>query len=127
MFPGNIEPARYTCMQATAPLQLDGRVDEPDWLAAPVSSPFVDIVTGDPAWLDTRVRLLWDDRFLYFGFTAEETDVWATLTERDSRIWFDNDLEIFIAGRDAYYEFEVNALNTVYEVFWIWQDMYFEG
>lgn len=66
--------------------------------------------------------MLWDDSYLYFGFTAEETDVWATLTERDSRIYEDNDLEVFIAGKDAYYEFEINALNTIYEVFWIWKD-----
>ena len=73
------------------------------------------------------MRLLWDDDNLYFGFTAEETDVWATLTERDSKIWFDNDLEIFVGGRDAYYEFEINAHNTIYEVFWIWKDMYRPG
>ncbi len=64
--------------------------------------------------------MLWDDEYLYFGFTAEETDLWATLTERDSKIWFDNDLEIFIAGENAYYEFEINAFNTIYEAFWIW-------
>ncbi len=120
-------PARYTCLRATAPVNIDGRLDEADWLAAPASDPFVDIVTGEPAWFDTRVRMLWDDENLYFGFSAEETDVWATLTERDSKIWFDNDLEIFIAGKDAYYEFEINAYNTIYEVFWIWQDMYYEG
>jgi hypothetical protein len=71
--------------------------------------------------------MLWDDDYLYFGFTAEEPEVWATLTERDSKIWFDNDLEIFIAGQNAYYEFEVNAFNTIYEVFWIWKDMYRPG
>ncbi len=118
-----IEPARYTACRTSGPLIIDGCLDEPSWLAAPVSTPFVDIVTGEPAWFDTRVRILWDDENLYFGFTAEETDVWADLTERDSKIWFDNDLEIFIAGKDAYYEFEVNAFNTVYEVFWIWKDI----
>lgn len=119
-----LDVAQYTAYRATGPLQIDGRLTEEDWRAAPVSDPFIDIVTGEPAWFDTRVRLLWDDEHLYFGFTAEETDVWATLTERDSKIWEDNDLEIFIAGRDAYYEFEMNALNTIYEVFWIWTDMY---
>jgi predicted metal-dependent HD superfamily phosphohydrolase len=53
--------------------------------------------------------------------------VGGTLTERDSKIWFDNDLEIFIAGKDAYYEFEINALGTIYEVMWIWKDMYRRG
>src|SRR6266545_3851846 len=119
--------AHYTAYRARSPITIDGRLDEIAWLAAPVSEPFVDIVTGEAAWFDTRVRILWDDDYLYFGLTAEETDVRATLTERDSKIWFDNDLEIFIAGQDAYYEFEINALNTIYEVFWIWQDMYFEG
>ncbi len=49
-------------------------------------------------------------------------NVWATLTERDSRIYEDNDLEVFIAGQNTYYEFEINALNTIYEVFWVWKD-----
>jgi hypothetical protein len=87
----------------------------------------VDIVSGAPAWFDTRVALLWDDERLYFGFRAEETDVRATLTKRDSKIYEENDLEVFIAARDAYYEFEINALNTVYEVFWIWKDIFKPG
>jgi hypothetical protein len=119
--------AHYTARRARGPIVIDGLLDEPDWVAAPRSEPFVDIVTGERAWFDTRVRILWDDRYLYFGFTAEETDVWATLTERDSKIWFDNDVEVFIAGQDAYYEFEINAHNTIYEVFWIWKDMYRAG
>ncbi len=123
----NRDLAHYTCYRAAGPIRIDGKLDEPSWQHAPQSTPFVDIVTGAPAWFDTRVRLLWDDDHLYFGFTAEETDVWATLTERDSHIWEDNDLEIFIAGRDAYYEFEINALNTIYEVFWVWKDMYYPG
>jgi hypothetical protein len=119
--------AHYTCYRAAGSIRIDGRLDEPSWHAAPRSRRFVDIVTGEPAWFDTRVAMLWDDNFLYFGFTAEETDVWATLTERDSRIYEDNDLEVFIAGKDAYYEFEINALNTIYEVFWIWIDSVVPG
>src|SRR6266511_2213649 len=95
--PYNQDLAHYTCYRTTEPISIDGRLDEPDWQAAPKSQPLVDIVTGEPAWFDTRVSLLWDDDYLYFGFTAQETDVWATLTERDSKIWEDNDLEVFIA------------------------------
>ncbi len=114
--------AHYTCYRAAGPIRVDGRLDEPSWKAAPRSQPFVDIVTGEPAWFDTRVALLWDDEHLYLGFTIEETDVWATLTKRDSKIYEDNDIEVFIAGKDAYYEFQINALDTIYEVFWIWKD-----
>ena len=121
------QPARYTCYRAAGPIRVDGKLDEPAWKLAPKSTPFVDIVTGEPAWFDTRVAMLWDDQNLYFGFWAEETDVWGTLTERDSKIWEENDLEVFIGGSDAYYEFEINALNTVYEVFWIWKDILLPG
>lgn len=119
----SIQPARYTCYRAAGPIVVDGKLDEASWRMAPKSTPFVDIVTGEPGWFDTRVALLWDDEHLYFGFWVEETDVWGTMTQRDSKIWEENDVEVFIGGTNAYYEFEVNALNTVYEVFWIWKDI----
>jgi hypothetical protein len=114
--------AEYTCYRAPAGIVVDGRLDEPAWRNAPRSQPFVDIVTGEPAWYETRTAMLWDDRYLYIAFTIPETNIVATLTERDSKIYRDNDVEVFIAGKDAYYEFEINALNTIYEVFWIWPD-----
>jgi hypothetical protein len=119
--------AHYTCYRAAGPITIDGKLDEPSWKLTPRSNAFVDIVTGQPAWFDTRVRILWDDHYLYFGYTAEEPDVTATLTQRDSKIYEDNDLEMFIAGKNAYYEFEINALNTIYEVFWIWKDIFKPG
>ncbi len=122
-----VERARYTCMRTPEPITIDGDLTKPVWQAAPVSDRFADMVHGKPAWFDTRVRLLWDDDYLYFGFTAEETDVWGTLTERDSKIYEENDLEIFIAGKDAYYEFEISACNVIYEVFWIWKDVHQPG
>lgn len=122
-----VERARYTCLRTPSPLTIDGDLTKPEWQAAPVSNAFVDIVTGKPAWFDTRVRLLWDDHYLYFGFTAEETDVWGTLMERDSKIYEENDLELFIGGENAYYEFEISARNVIYEVFWIWKDVHKPG
>jgi len=97
-----IEPARYTCHRAAGPIVVDGKLDEASWRLAPRSEPFVDIVTGEAAWFDTRVAMLWDDEHLYFGFFVEENDVWGTMTARDSKIWEENDVELFIAGKDAY-------------------------
>jgi hypothetical protein len=114
--------AHYICYRTVDEIRLDGRLDEASWQKAPRSAPFVDIVSGEAVWYETRVALLWDDRYLYFGFSVPETNVVATLTERDSKIYRDNDVEVFIAGQNAYYEFEVNAYDTIYEVFWIWYD-----
>jgi len=121
------EIAHYTALRAAGPMKIDGKLDEPSWKMAFQSKAFVDIVTGKPAWFDTHVAILWDDNYLYLGYTAQEPNVWATLTRRDSKIYNDNDLEMFIAGKDAYYEFEMNALNTIYEVFWIWKDNFKPG
>jgi hypothetical protein len=108
-------------------VSLDGRLESAAWLAAPKSPRFVDMVTGEPGFFDTRAAALWDDQCLYVGFWIEEPFVEAHLTERDSLIFNENDVEVFIDGGDCYYEFEINALNTVYEVFFIWQDAYRRG
>jgi hypothetical protein len=121
------EITRYTCYRAPEPLQIDGRLDEPAWRLAPRSPRFVDVISGTPALYDTRCAMLWDDHALYVGFWLEEPYVRARLAERDSIIFLENDIEVFIDGGDSYYEFEMNALNTVYEVFFIWQDAYSRG
>ena len=116
--------ARYTARRAAGPIALDGRLDEADWKAAEKSPRFSDLVRGQPGIHDTRAAVLWDDVNLYVGYWVEEPFVEGTLTERDSLIYKNNDVELFIAGRDAYYEFEINSLGTIYEVFFIWEEAY---
>lgn len=119
--------AHYTAYRVDEPLQIDGRLDEASWQAAPRSPRFVDLITGEPTLYDTRAAVLWNDDYLYVGFWVEEPLVTAMLTERDALIYTDNDVELFIAGQDAYYEFEINALGTIYEVFFIWEEAYERG
>jgi hypothetical protein len=119
--------AHYTCYRTHGPVHIDGLLNEAAWQKAPKSPRFVDMVTGEPAYFDTRTAALWDDEYLYIAFWVEEPFVEASLTERDSLIFNDNDIEVFIDGGDCYYEFEINALGTIYEVFFIWQDAYTRG
>jgi hypothetical protein len=121
------EVGHYTCYRTHEAIHIDGRLAESSWQKAPKSTKFVDLVTGEPAPLDTRMAALWDDENLHIGFWVEEPHVQAKFTERDSPIYMENDVEVFIAGQDCYYEFEINALGTVYEVFFIWQDAYQKG
>lgn len=120
-----VEP--YRCYRTHSPMRLDGRLDQPVWRSAPKSPRFVDVATGNPALYDTRAAALWDDENLYIGFWVEEPYVQAELTERDAIIFAENDVEIFVDGIDAYYELEINARNTIYEVFFIWKDAYQVG
>jgi hypothetical protein len=116
------EVGHYTVFFTPEPVKLDGRLESPAWLRSPKSPRFVDMVSGQPGFFDTRMAALWDKKFFYVGFWIEEPNVCAELTERDSPVYQENDVEVFIDGGDCYYEFQINALGTVYEVFYIWQD-----
>lgn len=116
--------AHYIAYRVPEELQVDGKLDEASWRLAPRSPRFVDLITGRPTVHDTRAAVLWDDTYLYIGFWVEEPFVEAKLTERDSLIWSENDVEVFVAGADAYYELEINALGTIYEAFFVWEDAY---
>lgn len=115
---------RLVARRTAGPVVIDGRLDEAAWKGANTSSRFVDMISGQPTRFDTRVRLLWDEQNLYVAYEIEEPLVRAAFTAHNDPIYYENDVELFIAGEDAYYEFEINALNTVYEVFFIWERAY---
>ncbi|MBR5887864.1 MAG: carbohydrate-binding family 9-like protein [Akkermansia sp.] len=112
-------PPTYVCQRTTSPLHIDGKGTETDWQSAVRLSPLRDI-EGAAIEDNTVIRLLWDDSYLYVLADMKETHLWATLQERDSIIYHDPDFEVFIDPEgDArnYVEIEVNALNTVWELF----------
>jgi hypothetical protein len=116
-----VPPKGYVCYRATMPVQINGRLDKAVWQAVPWSEPFVDIegeAKPRPRFR-TRAKMLWDDNYFYVGAELEEPHVWATLTEHDSVIFNDNDFEVFIdpnGDNHEYYEFEINALNTGWDL-----------
>jgi|YNPBryunderm2012_1023409.scaffolds.fasta_scaffold00045_32 hypothetical protein len=112
----------YMCQRAAEPIVIDGRLDEPSWKKVYWSEDFVDIEGKNKPRprFRTRVKMLWDDDYFYIGAELEEPHVWATLTERDSIIYLDNDFEVFIdptGDTHNYYELEINALNTVWDLY----------
>jgi Carbohydrate family 9 binding domain-like len=123
----NEDIAQYACYRVKQPIQVDGLLNESVWDKAPKSRRFVDMVTGAPGLHDTKMAALWDDDHLYIGFWVAEPFVEAHHTERDSIVFQENDVEVFIDGGDSYYELEINALGTLYEVMFIWRDAYKRG
>lgn len=116
------EPLSYECLRASSPIHIDGKLDDAAWQEAPWTSDFVDIEgDGKPRpKFRTRVKMLWDDQYLYIAAELEEPDVKATLTKHDSVIFKDNDFEVFVKPlpeTESYYEFEINALNTGWDLF----------
>lgn len=115
------QPRHYIAYRTSAPLVLDGKLDEADWGKAEWTGDFVDI--EGPAKprprFRTRAKLLWDDDYLYFAVEMEEPDLWATLTERDAVIFQDNDIELFIDPEGTthrYMELEINQHGTAWDL-----------
>ncbi len=118
-----IEPRGYVCFPAPQDgIKIDGRLDESAWQLAPWTDDFVDI-EGDRKprpGLRTRAKMLWNADYFFIGVEIEEPHVWGTLTKHDSVIFYDNDFEVFIdpdGDNHEYYEFEMNVLNTGWDLF----------
>ncbi len=114
-------PKGYVCVRTHHPLALTGRLDDPAWSAAPFTDDFVDI-EGDirpRPWFRTRVKMLWDDQYLYIGAELEEPHLWATQTQHDCVIFHEHDFEVFMdpdSDNHQYYEYEINALGTDWDL-----------
>ncbi len=114
-------PSRYVCYRTSSAPVIDGKLDEPAWRASSWTDLFVDIeghARPRPRF-QTRAKMLWDDANFYVAFEMEEPDLWGTLTERDSIVYNDNDIEVFIdpdGDTHNYYELEVNPLATVFDL-----------
>jgi hypothetical protein len=114
-------PRTYVAPRLSTAPTIDGRLDDDGWKGAAWTTTFVDIEgerKGAPR-LQTRAKMAWDDQSFYIAAELEEPDVWGTLTERDAVIFRDNDFEVFIdpdGDTHAYYELEVNALATPWDL-----------
>ena len=113
-------PKTYVAYHAVSPIEIDGIADEVSWKNAPWSDSHIDIEGEKIPKYDTKLKMVWDDHFLYVFAKLEEPHVWGTLKERDTIIFYNNDFEIFIdpdGDTHNYYEFEMNVLNTVWDLF----------
>jgi len=104
---------------------IDGRLDEAVWARGQELSAF-ELVGGGPASQQTHARVLCDGQTLYLAAVCDETHmgemdgggIRARLTQRDSDIWTDDCIEIFIAPRPAkpdYFHFIVGAAGGIYD------------
>lgn len=149
-------PTHYVAheLQPGELITLDGRLDDPAWEGVPWLDNFLDLAgpryagKGNFTWQEasrsyaqrftgsenpTRVKVRWDDSYLYIGAELRSRSVAATVTghcgDLASSVWtgtpvlpyFDDDFEVFInAAQDNYYyvEFETNARNATYSTLW---------
>jgi hypothetical protein len=99
-------------------IKLDGKLDEPVWKSAASTGLFVRSTDGAKAEQATEAKVLWDDKYLYVGFTMEDSDVWTTMTARDDKLWTQEAVEMFIdADGDGktYIELQTNPKGAIFD------------
>ncbi len=113
-------PKTYIANHTKETITIDGLGNESSWQKAEYSDLFIDIEGVKKPTYSTKFKMLWDENYIYFLAELEEPHIWATLKKRDTIIFHNNDFEIFIdpdGDSHNYYEFEFNALNTVWDLF----------
>ncbi|MGA0374543.1 MAG: carbohydrate-binding family 9-like protein [Flavobacteriaceae bacterium] len=114
-----INPRTYVIPLADQSIKIDGKQEDPSWEKAPFTEDFIDIEGLKIPDQRTRLKMLWDEEFLYIYAHLEEKHIWATLKNRDTIIFYNNDFEVFISPSNSnhnYGEIEINALNTVWDL-----------
>ena len=120
--PAPAEPESVIINRTELPIKVDGYLNEAAWKDA-VCYPLIKHVNwkGAPEKTKQRImqdplqkgsfRLLYDDKYLYFGVEFEDSDVIAESAKNQSRLYRTGDLaELFLSPADghAYFEIYIN-------------------
>lgn len=115
-------PKSYVCYKPDDKIIIDGKLNEKSWKKAEWTSRFEDIEGAKkPLPLqDTRVKMLWDNEYLYIAAVLDEEHIWAYQDKKDQIVFHENDFEVFIdpdGDTENYYELEINAINNTFDLF----------
>ena len=110
----------YQARHAVDTITIDGHLDEFSWQIAPRVGRFRNILSPQrDGILPTQAAIVWSDRKLYVAFVCEDPRPWSTLFDRDSFLWNEEVVEVFLDpdgdGRD-YPELEVSPNNVVVDL-----------
>ena len=115
-----IIPNSYVAYQTSSAIKIDGEDNDISWSKVEWSQSFIDIEGEKTPTYNTQVKMLWDETYFYILAKIEEPHVWANLKQKDTIIFYNNDFEVFIdpdGDTHNYYELELNALNTNWDLF----------
>ncbi len=101
-------------------IKVDGSLDEPAWEKAPEAGDFIQFSPerGKTPSVKTRVKILYDERFIYFGFLCYDPQpekIVARITKRDDGVKADDAIYVLIDtfhDRRNCYFFATNILGT---------------
>ena len=109
--------ARMKVRKRTAPIMIDGKLDEADWKAAHVAT-LVNTFRGDQGSFPAQVQVVYDEANLFVGFEVEDSDLRASFLKHDEHLWEQDTVEVMLDpdgdGRN-YFEIQVSPRNVVFD------------
>jgi hypothetical protein len=114
------QPPTYRAGRTLDPIVIDGKLTEFTWAALPRVGPFTNIRKVDQSdAAPTEATVAWDDQNLYFAFSATDPLPWGTMYARDSHIWQEEVVEVFLdpdGDGKNYPELEVSPHNVLVDL-----------
>jgi formylglycine-generating enzyme required for sulfatase activity len=119
--PKAFKPQLYIVYKTQNVIAIDGILDETSWINAEWTARFGHIFMEGykKPFLATQAKMLWDDKQFYIAVSLEEPNLMGHIVDKDSEIYFDNDIEVFIdIDNDSqnYIELEFNCLGTPWDM-----------
>ena len=104
----------YTVKKTEEKIEIDGLMKESSWEKAEEIKFSYSVNEKEKAkGENTYARLLWDKENLYVFFKCKDKNIWAEYKERDSKVYLDDCVEIFISPDSekvhTYFNLEINA------------------
>jgi len=114
------EPKEGHIARAGHPIEIDGKLDEAEWKGAGGAAeiPIAFLYHQKPEHPTAMARVLWDDKYLYFGFEVPDENIIATETRRDGPVYKGDCVEAFILPdikEGVYWEIEVSPIGTIFD------------
>lgn len=115
------QPKSFIIKRAKGAVAIDGNMNEPAWNNAPLIDEFYEMnlpKLAPPG--HTKARMLWDDKYLYFGFICEDSNIDAPKLPRDGEIYFHDCVEVFLMPlfeRHLYWEVNVSPSGSLLDCF----------
>ncbi len=118
----SVQPAvGAVCLTTDQPIVIDGDLSDAAWQQAPVVSGFRISALEVLASNQTEFMVLRNADTLYFGVRCHEENMAglvATVTMRDGRVWYDDDVELFFDvdhDHDDFCQLMANSLGTRFD------------
>ncbi|HLN22227.1 MAG TPA: carbohydrate-binding family 9-like protein [Bacteroidales bacterium] len=119
------ELPEYKVAKASAPITIDGKMDEDAWKGAEVQEFNYFYRADKPSENQkSKFRMLWDDQNIYLFYQCEDTSLTARETNYDGRPYLDDCAEFFCVPIpdtvNCHFGFEINITKARYDYVMLW-------